>query len=121
MSEHRRVGVITLLPKGKKDKRQLKNWRPITLLNTLYKIISGAIVARVKKVLPHIINEDQKGFVDGRYGGEVTRMLYDTICNAWHLMKRGIILSIDLEKAFDSVSFSFIESVLKLVGFNETL
>ena len=121
MSEHQRVGVITLLPKGKKDKRQLKNWRPITLLNTLYKIISGAIVARVKKVLPHIINEDQKGFVDGRYGGEVTRMLNDTICNAWHLKKRGIILSIDFEKAFDSVSFSFIESVLKLVGFNETL
>ena len=87
----------------------------------MYKIISGAIVARVKKVLPHIIHEDQKGFVDGRYGGEVTRMLYDTICNAWHLKKRGIILSIDFEKAFDSVSFSFIESVLKLVGFNEPL
>ena len=121
LSEHQRIGVITLLPKGKKDKRQLKNWRPITLLNTLYKIISGAIATRVKKVLPHIINEDQKGFVDGRYGGEVTRMLYDTICDAWHLKKRGIILSIDFEKAFDSVSFSFIESVLKLAGFNETL
>ena len=49
-------------------------------------------------------------------GGEVT-----TICDAWHLKKRGIILSIYFEKAFDTVSFDFIESVLKLAGFNETL
>ena len=35
-----RQGSVTLIPKGQKDKRELGNWRPITLLNTLYKIIS---------------------------------------------------------------------------------
>lgn len=73
LSAQQRQGVITLLPKGIKSKLELKNWRPITLLRTLYKIISGTIAERVKKVLPHIIGEDQKGFVDGRYMGEVTR------------------------------------------------
>ena len=53
LSEQQRQGVITLLPKGTKCKKSLKNWRPITLLTTLYKIISGTISERVKKVLPH--------------------------------------------------------------------
>lgn len=48
-------------------------------------------------------------------------MLYDIICDVWYFKKRGIIFFIDFEKVFDSVLFSFIESVLKLVGFNEIL
>ena len=59
-------GVITLLPKGEKEKCFLKNWRPITLLNTMYKIISGCIAARIKPNLEKIIHPDQKGFVPNR-------------------------------------------------------
>ena len=83
LSNNQRIGVITLLPKGQKDKKSLKNWRPITLLSTLYKIISGVIGNRLKKFLPSVIGLDQKGFVDGRYMGEVTRLLYDTIHDAY--------------------------------------
>ena len=57
-------GLITLIPKGEKNKRAAGNRRPRTLLNTLYKIISSILVR--KKVLPRIIGEEQKGFVDGR-------------------------------------------------------
>ena len=73
LSDNQRIGVITLLPKGTKDKKSLKNWRPITLLSTLYKVISGVIGNRFKKFLPEIIGLGQEGFVDGRYMGEVTR------------------------------------------------
>ena len=59
-------GSITLIPKGQKDKRELGNWRPITLLNTLYKLISSILAKKIKKVLPRIIRAEQKGFVDGR-------------------------------------------------------
>ena len=121
LSEQQRQGVITLLPKGTKCKKSLKNWRPITLLTTLYKIISGTISERVKKVLPHIIDEDQKGFVDGRYMGEVTRTLYDTIHDAWSHDKKGVLLSIDFEKAFDSLSHDFIEKVMEVAGFGSML
>ena len=118
LSENQRIGVITLLPKGQKDKKTLKNWRPITLLSTLYKIISGVIGNRFKKFLPQVIDLGQKGFVDGRYMGEVTRLLYDTIHDAYSTKgKKGIIMSIDFEKAFDSVSFSFIEKVIETAGF----
>ena len=118
LSENQRIGVITLLPKGQKDKKTLKNWRPITLLSTLYKIISGVIRNRFKKFLPQVIDLGQKGFVDGRYMGEVTRLLYDTIHDAYSTKgKKGIIMSIDFEKAFDSVSFTFIEKVIETAGF----
>ena len=60
-----RLGNISLIPK-KKDKLFLKNWRPLTLLNSTYKLISGALSARLSKTLPSIINPDQQGFVKGR-------------------------------------------------------
>ena len=118
LSDTQRIGVITLLPKGAKDKKTLKNWRPITLLSTLYKIISGVIGNRFKKFLPSVIGLGQEGFVDGRYMGEVTRLLYDTIHDAYSTKgKKGVIMSIDFEKAFDSVSFSFMKKVIELAGF----
>ena len=96
LSGNQRVGVITLLPKGTKDKKTLKNWRPITLLSTLYKIISGVIANRFKTALPYVIGLSQKGYVDGRYMGEVTRLLYDTIHDAYSSKgKKGLIMSID--------------------------
>ena len=121
LSANQRIGVITLIPKGIKDKKALKNWRPITLLSTLYKVISGVIASRFRLVLPKIIGLDQKGFVDGRFMGEVTRTLYDTIEDAFNHSKKGIILSVDFEKAFDSVSFSFMEKVIELAGFGPRL
>ena len=49
---------------------------------------------------------------------EVTRLLYDTVCDAWSTKgKKGIILSIDFEKAFDSVSFAFMQKVIETAGF----
>ena len=122
LSDNQRIGVITLLPKGLKDKKSLKNWRPITLLSTLYKIISGVIGNRFKKFLPNVIGQGQEGFVDGRYMGEVTRLLYDTIHDAYSTKgKSGVIMSIDFEKAFDSVSFSFMERVIETAGFPKIL
>ena len=50
--------------------------------------------------------------------GEVTRLLYDTIYDAYSCKgKSGVIMSVDFEKAFDSVSFSFMEKVIETAGF----
>ena len=61
LSNMQRRGAITLIPKGQKDKSNLGNWRPITLLNTLYKLISAIIAKKIKKILPRIIGHEQKG------------------------------------------------------------
>ena len=66
LSYLQRQGSITLIPKGQRDNKILCNWSPITLLNTLYKIIATMLANKIKKVLSRIIGKDQKGFVDGR-------------------------------------------------------
>ena len=117
LSIQQRLGIITLLPKGTKDKRFLSNWRPLTLLNTFYKLVSGCIAERIKPALNTIIHPDQKGFVSERYIGEVVRTCYDTLDYAKNNNKAGLLLLVDFEKAFDSVSFSFIEKCLNFFKF----
>ena len=80
LSVTQKQGIITCLPKGDKSRHFLKkNWRPISLLNTVYKIGSGVMANRIKKVLPALINNDQTGFIAGRYihVGENIRLLFD--------------------------------------------
>ena len=60
------VEIISLLPKRNKPKHLLENWRPITLQNSVYKLLSAALANRLNLVLPSIINKDQSGFVNGR-------------------------------------------------------
>ena len=55
-----RLGIITLIPKSDKDQRFIKNWRPLTLLETFYKLISATLANRIKPVLDKIIGRHQK-------------------------------------------------------------
>ena len=71
-------GMLTLLFK-KGEREDIRNWRPITLLNVDYKIISKILAERLRKVLPTIINTDQKGFVKGRNILDGNRLLQDII------------------------------------------
>ena len=121
LSITQRYGVLILLPKGDKDKRLIKNWRPLTLLNTFYKIVSGCIAERIKPNLNKIIHSDQKGFVPGRFMGEVTRTTYDTIQHAKENNLAGLLLCIDFEKAFDSLSFSFLYKTLDIFNFGSEI
>ena len=61
-----RRGIISLIPKKDRDSTMLKNWRPLTLLNTDYKILSKALSYRIQKVLPKLIHMSQTGFMKGR-------------------------------------------------------
>ncbi len=67
-------GIVTLLPKGDKPRQFLKSWRPISLLNTSYKIASAIIAERIKSCLPFIINESQKGFMADRFMSKFTHV-----------------------------------------------
>ena len=56
-----RRGIIKLIPKKDAEPYFVKNWRPITLLNSDYKITAMAIANRLQNVLPKLINCDQTG------------------------------------------------------------
>ena len=72
-----RQSLITCLPKGQKDRKLLKNWRPISLLSVVYKLASAVIAGRLKPILPHIISSHQSGFLSGRSIADSTRLVYD--------------------------------------------
>lgn len=72
-------GIIYILPKGNKPREFLKNWRPISLLNVTYKLLSTVLANRLKPLLNTLIYVNQKGFSAGRYIGENTRLLYALI------------------------------------------
>ena len=74
-----RRGIISLLPKKDKPTNLLNNLRPISLLNTDYKIATKAIARRLENILPFIINPDQTGYIKGRYIGENVRLISDMI------------------------------------------
>lgn len=121
LTSTQRQGIITCIPKGDKPKEYVKNWRPISLLNVLYKIGSGCIANRIKGVLPSLINEDQTGFISGRYIGDNIRLIYDLINYLDMKNKPGLLLNIDFEKAFDSLDWNFMHQVLKTFGFGEDI
>ena len=111
------IGIISLLPKGEKPKQFLENWRPITLQNSIYKLMSSVISNRINLVLPTIIHNDQSGFVNGRYIGDCIRNTFDIMQWAKCKKKTGLLLLIDFHKAFDSVSFKYIDKCLQFFGF----
>lgn len=116
-----RLGIITCLPKGDKPRQFLKNWRPITLLNVFYKIISGCIGQRIKSTLDVLISDTQTGFRKGRYIGENTRFIFDLMSYTESKKIPGLLVLIDFEKAFDSISWTFIYKVLHFFGFGKNI
>ena len=72
-----KLGIVTIIRKGEKYPRMLSNWRLLILLNTFYKLISSVLAERLKPVLEMIIGNEQKGYIPGRFIGEVIRTTYD--------------------------------------------
>ena len=72
----------------------LNNWRPLTLLDTVYIIASGAIANRIKSVIDKLIDKDQLGFIKGRYIGEDTRLVYDLLKHTEQKKKKKKIKNI---------------------------
>ena len=123
LSPTQRQGTISLIHKGKElPKEKLTNWRPISLTNTDYKIISKALALRLKKVLPSIIHDNQKGFINGRNISTAIREIDDIVeYESSRAQTESIALSIDYSKAFDTVSLGVITEALKLFGFGDNL
>jgi hypothetical protein len=119
MSIEQRRGILTLIPKKDKDIRELKNWRPISLLNSDYKIFAKAIATRLQKVLPYIINTDQSGCIKGRSAHNNILSTIDIIKHVNTNKLPGFLAFIDYEKAFDSINWSFTFKCLDKFNFRK--
>ncbi len=116
LSDSFRRARIRLIPK-KGNTKHLKNWRPISLLNCFYKIISRAFTNRLKDYMDKLTPIAQKGYSTTRQCQEVLIAVLDIISNCKKVNKRGAILSLDIKKAFDTVSHQFLSKVLDFFNF----
>ena len=119
MSIEQRRGILSLIPKKDKDIRELKNWRPISLLNSDYKIFAKAMATRLQTVLPYIINTDQSGCIKGRSAHNNILSTIDIIKHVNNNKLPGLLAFIDYEKAFDSIKWSFMFKCLEELNFGK--
>ena len=117
MPRDMKASITVLIPKRGKDRRRIENLRPISLLNVLYKLITKAIALRVRNVIKNLIHDDQTGFIQGRYIGENVRLILDLIqrCNEDKIS--AMLLACDMQKAYDSVRWSFLKDIIRRNGF----
>ena len=121
LSISQRRGIIKLIPKKSEELYYIRNWRALTLLNCDYEIAAKAIAIRLKTNLPNLINNDQTGFIKGRYIGENIRLIDSVINYASAKNIPGLLLLIDFEKAFDTLEWSFIQKTLLSFGFGPSI
>ena len=117
LSNSQKQAIITLIEKRDKDKRDLLNWRPISLVNVDVKIGSKAIAKRLENVLSSIIHYNQCAYFKGR-------TIFDAVITVDNIMEfserynlEGRVICIDFKKAFDTVSRDFLFCTLSSFGF----
>ena len=114
--------LITLVPKCQ-NPVSLSNYRPISLCNSVYKIVSKIIVARIRPFLSNLISPMQTAFVPGRRGADNVIIAQELIYTLDR--KKGatgyMAIKLDLEKAYDRLEWSFIHKVLHAFHFPSNL
>ncbi|CAI5472115.1 unnamed protein product [Closterium sp. Yama58-4] len=109
--------AVTILLHKKGPKEQVQNYRPITLLSSCYKVVAKLLANRMKQVLCTVISEEQHGFLPGRRLLDAVSTVADVIEAARNDSEDWYLLMIDFQKAFDSVSRTFLFDRMALMGF----
>lgn len=111
--------VIVLIPKGKYPKT-IKDYRPISLCNVIYKVISKVLVNRSRPLLDDLVSETQSAFVPGRLITDNALIAFECFHKIQHSKNPRdsyCAYKLDLAKAYDRVDWDFLEGALRRIGF----
>jgi len=111
------ASFIALIPKVA-DPHLLNDYRPISLIGCMYKIVAKLLAKRMKKVMPSIIDEAQSAFIEGRHLLHSALIANEVIEEAKRSNKSCLVFKVDYEKAYDSVSWDFLLYMLRRIGFS---
>lgn len=111
--------IITLIPKSS-NASNISEMRPISLCNVSHKIISRILNTRLRDLLPNFISEEQSGFVKNRHIHSNLALAHDMTSDLHKKSRDGnIIIKLDMSKAYDRISWSYLIRVMRKFGFNE--
>ena len=103
--------MISLIFKNGNNE-DIANYRPISLTNVDYRILAFVLANRMQKVIGSIVNNDQTAYIKGRYMGYNIRLVSDVVEYYDMSEKRGILMTLDFKKAFDSLEWNFLSKTL---------
>ena len=107
---------VTLIPKVK-GANKLHDFRPISLVGSLYKIISKLLASRVKQVMSEVISDHQNAFIKGRQILDSVLIANEAINFMKKKKGKGYLFKLDFHKAFDSVLWDYVNEVMASMGF----
>ncbi|KAF9593492.1 hypothetical protein IFM89_023604 [Coptis chinensis] len=113
---------IVLIPKTN-NPISPDHFRPISLTNVVYKLISKILVNRMRPILLKIISPHQSAFLPNRSlhdNALLTHEAFHTIRSKYNLKQNYFALKLDLQKAYDKLEWGFLQKVLRAFGFDET-
>ena len=116
----KRQAIMKSIKKKSKYKRLIQNWRPISLLNVDLKLISKALWKSLKNVFPSLISDNESTFVDGRFISEGGRLIAVILQINDMLKLNGMLVTVFIQKGFDSVNHQFLTLAFKGYGFSKT-
>jgi hypothetical protein len=117
MTTSHRFSILRLIPKPGKDKRELKNWRPITLSNCDHKLITKAYNNRLLNAIKTQITPTQTAYLKGRNISDNLRLVNALLGAAKNNINiNATVIELDAQKAFDSVNHEYIALVLQRTG-----
>ena len=108
---------IALIPKAD-NPTSLNEFRPIYLCSCIYKVVSKVVAIRLKGILSQHISGEQFGFLEGRQIHEVIGVAQEGLHYIKNKKLKGVVLQIDLSKAYDEVSWIYICMFLTHLGFD---
>ena len=117
INQNTNVTFIAFVPK-KSESTKISDFRPISSVTSLYKIIVKVSPGRLRRVLNETIYLSQRAFVEGRQILDVVLITNEMVDEKRRSGEEGVVLKIDFEKAYDHVDWGFLDHVLERKGFS---